>query len=104
MVSMDRPETESRSHEFLLPHCSAWEALSPNKELNTGESIHPVHFYLYHAGTSSSLNTPAVPAKLLQSCPTLCNSMDCSPPGERLLLNHERGQDFGLQRRIQTRV
>ena len=22
-----------------------------------------------------------MPAKLLQSCPTLCNPMDCSPPG-----------------------
>ena len=27
-----------------------------------------------------------MPAKLLQSC--LCNSMDCSPPGERLLLKN----------------
>ena len=53
MVSMDRPEMESGPHEFLLHHCSTWEALSPNKELNTGESIHPVHFYLWHAGTSS---------------------------------------------------
>ena len=25
--------------------------------------------------------TVAAPAKLLQSCPTLCDPIDCSPPG-----------------------
>ena len=32
----------------------------------------------------STLSEPvaaAAAAKLLQSCPTLCNTMDCSPPG-----------------------
>ena len=31
--------------------------------------------------TSKLIDRYAVCAKLLQLCPTLCNSMDCSPPG-----------------------
>ena len=32
-------------------------------------------------GLGSWITAGCLPAKLLQSCPTLCNPMDCSPPG-----------------------
>ena len=32
-------------------------------------------------------------SEVAQSCPTGSDAMDCSPPGERLLLNHERLRD-----------
>ena len=38
--------------------------------------LHPFSGYLLHSVTYCSL-----PAKLLQSCPTLCGAMDCSLPG-----------------------
>ena len=31
--------------------------------------------------SQGNLNTPCVRTKLLQSCPTLCDPLDCSPPG-----------------------
>ena len=35
-------------------------------------------------------------AKLLQSCPTLCDPMDCSPPGSSVHVRHCRGQGAHL--------
>ena len=35
----------------------------------------------YMQGCSASLIIPAAAAKLLQSCPTLCDPTDGSPPG-----------------------
>ena len=35
----------------------------------------------YHTGRSAAAAAAAAAAKLLQSCPTLCNPTDGSPPG-----------------------
>ena len=35
-------------------------------------------------GTSENSNAAAAAAKLLQSCPTLCDSIDGSPPGSAI--------------------
>ena len=45
--------------------------------------------------TESELQSLCVPAKLLQSCPTLCYPMDCSPPGSSV---HEdsKGKNTGV--------
>ena len=38
-------------------------------------------FVQFHSSHSICCDTPDVRAQLLQSCATLCNPMDCSPPG-----------------------
>ena len=57
-----------------LPEWLEIEGGSPLKE-ETTEKVSP-QFYL-----QMLLNTEAAAAKSLQSCPALCDSMDCSPPG-----------------------
>ena len=36
---------------------------------------------IYPVGKQLDSNAAAAAAKLLQSCPTLCDPIDCSPPG-----------------------
>ena len=75
-------QAESCSHIDLicqrrslkLPEWLEIEGGSPLKE-ETTEKVSP-QFYL-----QMLLNTEAAAAKSLQSCPALCDSMDCSPPG-----------------------
>ena len=40
-----------------------------------------IHSFLVSLPHSTSVNSWAQPAKLLQLCPTLCGPTDCSPPG-----------------------
>ena len=56
-----------------LPEWLEIEGGSPLKE-ETTEKVSP-QFYL-----QMLLNREAAAAKSLQSCPALCDSMDCSPP------------------------
>ena len=51
----------------------------PREKSNTGE-----HYFLRTLSHWKSLKTflrACMHAQLLQSCPTLCNPVDCSPPG-----------------------
>ena len=38
-------------------------------------------YYIFHIKVHSNIAAAAAAAKSLQSCPTLCNPMDCSLPG-----------------------
>ena len=42
------------------------------------------------------ISIACVHAKLLQLCPTLCNSMDCSPPGSSSVQGDPPGKNTGL--------
>ena len=66
---------------------SEWEGLCPSKTLFTKTSIDPTHLWpeiwwpVLHISTSYSLYVVCLVA---QSCPTLCDPMDCSPPGHSI--------------------
>ena len=47
-----------------------WTGSKLGKEYEKAVYCHPVHLY-----------AEGVYAKSLQSCPTLCDPVDCSPPG-----------------------
>ena len=56
-------------------------------DLRDGSSLgNEVQSPAHHPGWAASLlcAPPRMHAKSLQSCPTLCNPMDCSPPGSSL--------------------
>ena len=60
---------------FFFPLCS------PNPHIHTGtlEAVHgssSLHFFIH-----SAFNATSVCVLVAQSCPTLCDPMDCSPPG-----------------------
>ena len=86
------------SHSFLLPqlplvckiklptrHTALFSAFS----LSWGRTAPPSHSHsLSHSFTlwkSLCDYDPGMHAKSLQSCPTLCNPIDCSPPGSSFL-------------------
>ena len=43
-----------------------------------------LHFPLYFSSTNPKISLSFVHTKLLQQCPTLCNLLDCSPPGSSI--------------------
>ena len=51
--------------------------------LSTETIINLKYFFDFFSNCSENLNTLAA-AKSLQSCPTLCNPIDGSPPGSRV--------------------
>ena len=61
-------------NKWSLPSLDLPVQLGPTR---TSQNISCKEHYLLHA----SGWRPRVHAKLLQLCPTLCNIMDCSPPG-----------------------
>ena len=62
----------SQINSFLKnPHCCFGSCLGQIQHFNTGSNPHWPHT---HFGTDAA-------AKSLQSCPTLCNPLDGSPPG-----------------------
>ena len=91
-----KPETASHMAELFswvpLPHCSPPGGTFPIKSLALSAHVSPqtIHFRLLDKSTVSvpgrgppSCNTAAA-SKLFQSCPTLCNPIDGSPPGPSL--------------------
>ena len=61
--------------DMLLPHEQQWQPL-PLSHLVT----EVYHWYTYNHAAAA-----AAAAKSLQSCPTLCNPIDGSPPGSAVL-------------------
>ena len=57
----------------LEPYKEQLTGLKLGKEYNKAIYCHPVYL--------TSMQTAAAAAKLLQSCPTLCDPIDGSPPG-----------------------
>ena len=52
--------------------------------LLVGRVILPKKWWLLSLETQLSRETAAAAAKSLQSCPTLCDPMDCGPPGSSI--------------------
>ena len=70
---------------FFFPLCS------PNPHIHTGtlEAVHgssSLHFFIH-----SAFNATSVCVLVAQSCPTLCDPMDCSSPGFSIHGNFQAG-------------
>ena len=62
--------TQRREQSFILRDCTLWEQESHHTQF----CFRNDYYLIYdHAAAAA--------AKLLQSCPTLCNPIDGSPPG-----------------------
>ena len=72
MISMNKPKMESRPYEFLLH--------SPLLMLLT-HIMSVIHRDILHPGIWENDINLQVAAKSLQSCQTLCDPIDGSPPG-----------------------
>ena len=79
-----RFQDSNLTHPDLTSLCKAWAY----EFLNSIPGDSDIHWGL----RITSLEIPiewfessCMPAKLLQSCPTLCNPKDCSPPGSSVL-------------------
>ena len=72
MISMNRPKMESRPYEFFL-HSSLLMLLTHIMSIIPRDILHP--------GIWENDINLQVAAKSLQSCPTLCDPIDGSPPG-----------------------
>ena len=71
-----RKLTQSWPHLGSGPACLSWAKLKSSYQLTSFQGhLSPTW------ATSTSLHEFQVHAKLLQSCPTLCDHMDWSPPG-----------------------
>ena len=69
------PQQKFPNNHIFIKYLIMWENIPERKSIE----IQQLSVY---RGQIVVLRRPAcVPAKLLQSCPTLCNTMDCSPPG-----------------------
>ena len=64
-------------------HCYGWNCLGREFNMRWGDDLRlNQHFYIYF-GISMLISTksPTAAAKLLQSCLTLCDTIESSPPG-----------------------
>ena len=80
-VPMEFPPWNSPSQNTGVGSCSFLQGLFPTQESNWG-LLHcrPILYQLSYHG-SQGMHTAAAAAKSLQSCPTLCDPIDGSPPG-----------------------
>ena len=53
---------------------------NPSESIKKSSLVNIIHTHT-HTHTHTHSHTPAAAAKSLQSCPTLCNPIDGSPPG-----------------------
>ena len=54
------------------------------------------HYAIHLKFIQCCISIACVHAKLLQLCPTLCNSMDCSPPGSSSVQGDPPAKNTGL--------
>ena len=65
-----------------MPHCRILRALCSLIHIAFHQLTRPQEATVHQASQGTSdLWSMFMPAKSLQSCPTLCDPMDCSPPG-----------------------
>ena len=82
-ICVSRTELTQKTRWVWSPKCCPW------KDLEREGHVSHIHLIALSLFLSFSLThtywahfiTACMHAKLLQSCPTLCNPMDCSPPG-----------------------
>ena len=77
----DPREKGKATHSSILAWRIPWTVHGVTKRQT---QLNNFHFTFSLAGWLPSVDSSVrmcVPSKLLQSCPTLCNPMDCGPPG-----------------------